>query len=234
MKTFEEFMNLELPKWPQCIITGTKISEKDALEIIRRTDRFFFTPAFAGNNKEWDNYIIDSLKIPCVNNLLSNEEFNDMMSKCSDWSKNWKFIYLPYLGNDYVSCACIEGAQGWCHPDGEIGYGYNIGKWPEVNEVYDEFKLIAETFPFLELECTLMRDEYCEQSESNHPIISFLVRDGEVECVDPGDRNIHREFDREIPDYSEIDESLFEKLITQGNDSKISKEIIDSWKKYVN
>lgn len=38
-----ELMERSLPKWPQMIVTGTPVSEMQALEIIRRTDVFFVT-----------------------------------------------------------------------------------------------------------------------------------------------------------------------------------------------
>jgi len=34
-----------LPKWPQMLVTGSPVSEEQALEIIRRTDNFFRLPS---------------------------------------------------------------------------------------------------------------------------------------------------------------------------------------------
>ena len=230
MRTREELLNLSLPKWPQCIITGTKIPEEQALEIIRRTDYFFTSTN--GNDKRKVNVITNILKIPDYRKLKDNSEYRAYHTASKQWKENWGLIELGYLYNDWILCDCIQGCQGWCNPDGTIDYHYNIGKWPECKEVLEELECIAKEWSFLELECTLMDGEYCDEDTS--PVISFLVRGGEVEVVDPKDRNVHEEFNRKLWSYDEnemLDKFSF--VSGQLSDSMISMEIIQSWTKFL-
>lgn len=237
MRTREELLNLSLPKWPQCIITGTKIPEEQALEIIRRTDRFFRSPDYC-NDKYTAKKIMKILSIPeCPSGTMSEDAARAVVRKyfsdVREWQSRWRYIYLNYLDNDWILCDTVQGVQGWCNPDGVIDYHYNIGKWPECREVLYDLTIIATEWPFLELECTLMNGEYCEEDIS--PVISFLVRNGEVEVIDPKERNIHQEFDRDFDreNWMHIDESVVSKLVLFGSDSAVSIEVIESWAKFL-
>lgn len=233
MRTTEELMGQGLPKWPQCIITGTKIPEDQALEIIRRTDWCFKSGYMLGNDKEYNHWLEEVLHLPGELMFHNSSSFEEYFKKEREWHDKWGFIFLQYLDNDWINSCMAQGAQGWCHPDGTIGYFYNIGKWPDTEEVYEELKKIATEWPFLELECTLMNDEYGE--DDSHPIISFLVRNGEVEVVDPEERNLHEEFNRTVPSASEVQDMSMKRLhniVTKGYDSMIPDEIIESWAKF--
>lgn len=229
-RTTEELLHLELPKWPQCIITGTKIPEDQALEIIRRTDCCFKSGGIFGNDKEYNHWLETVLHLPDDSMLQNFDSIAEYWKKEHEWHDKWGFIFLRYLDNDWINSCMAQGVQGWCHPDGEIGYFYNIGKWPEVYEVLEELELIASNFSFLELECTLMSDEYGEYD--SHPIVSFLVREGEVEVVDPEVRNLHEEFHRHVPTPGEVNDlafSRFHQVINSGYDSAISRDTIRKW-----
>ena len=240
MRTKEELMTQYLPKWPQCIVTGTKISEEQALEIIRRTDKFFNAPMYA-NDRNILEQIMRILAIPISPKHKEDnetyEEFNKRFQKYWDdireWQEKWGYVFLQYLYNDWVLCDMAQGAQGWCNPDGTIDYHWNIGKWPETQEVLDELELIASTWPFLELECTLMSKEYGE--EGSEPIISFLVRNGKVEVVDPLERDLRKEFNRPTWNYDETEATskLYKLIGGMGSDSAISLDTIKSWRSHL-
>lgn len=248
MKDSEEFVkSVALPKWPQCFITGTKISPEDALEIIRRTDIYFCWPSSGHSNcKEYSDWINSTLQIPLLTDsgtTLSAEEKLKIIQKYDEevhaWKTNWRCIDLNYLYNDYVMSSSACGCTGWCHPDGNIEYHHNIGKWPSVSEVYDDLKEIASNFPFLEMECTLKNTD--DRCGNNDPLISYLVRNGQVEIVDPGERNIHEEFHKNlITDNKEVEDieeqqwnDIMYRLITYGFTSNISRDVILSWRKYL-
>jgi hypothetical protein len=59
----------------------------------------------------------------------------------------------------------------------------NIGKWPTVLEILEDWKIIAEAFPYLDLICTVFDDEHCEDNKK--PLVSFVVKDGMVEISEP-------------------------------------------------
>lgn len=195
-----ELMMRGLPKWPQMIVTGTKVTKEQAEEIIRRTDSFY---TWGLGNNHW---FIEEAKIAlCLpeepEGRLGTDEYfklaNEYYEKKNAFLEAIGFINTNYVENDWISCSCFGGPHGWCHPDGEIGYCNNIGKWPSVEEVFNDFVKIAAAWPFLELEVTLMNKEECE--EDSKPVVSFLIRNGTVEPVDPAERNLREEFNRSFP-----------------------------------
>lgn len=192
MRTKEELFRLELPKWPQMIVTGESIPVTDALEIIRRTDRFFYT-CLGGNNERFNKLAKKAVFYPEYD---EDETFGDHWKKNTWWREHWGHIDLNYVLNDWVSCAFVNGPHGWCHPNGSIGFIDNVGKWPEVEEVYEDWVKIATAFPFVKVEATLMDREKCE--DGIKPVVSFLIRNGKVEIIDPQERNLHNEFGRKI------------------------------------
>lgn len=208
----EELLSRTLPKWPQMIVTGKTLEEEQALEIIRRTDRFFACPI--GNNHNFVEKAKNIVKYP-------KDGYNDII----EWEEKWGYISLEYVENDWISSAFIYGPHGWCHPDGSIAYALNIGKWPEVPEILNDWETIAQAFPFLEAEVTVMNNEHHCPSE---PVVSFLIRDGEVELVDPKVRNIHMEAFRIMPS----DPATLENMMRVLNDnyySKITLEQLQKW-----
>lgn len=82
--------------------------------------------------------------------------------------------------------------MGGAHGMGQIGCdGYYIGKYPSINRVYNEWKLIAEAWHFLKLRCQLWNTEYGESSDSDSesiiptPIVEFIIQNGTVATIKP-------------------------------------------------
>jgi hypothetical protein len=178
--TKEQAFSIGLPKWPQCIIHGKKITEEQALEIIRRTDTFFESYLCGGNNKSFNEKARKICKIPQMSKDF--ETYHEWVNRDKKWTEKWKKISLNFLSNSWVSSAFIYGPHGWCHPDGTIEYHFNIGKWPEVEEIYDDLIILSEHFPFLEMDVTIMSKEWVE--EENIPIITLRLKDGEITFID--------------------------------------------------
>ena len=179
----EKAFNIGLPKWCQMIIEGDKITEEQAIEIIKRTDTFFVGECF-GNNR---SYIKEAKRLFDIKDMsdFEKEDFNVRIEK---YFKNkeelilrWNSIELTHLVNRWISNSWIGGANGWCHPNGEIKYCDNIGKYPDVEEVYSDLEKLAAAFPFLNMTVTLMNGErdYCHNS-----LVSMKVSNGIVEFVD--------------------------------------------------
>lgn len=213
MEKDKELFSKSLPKWPQMIVTGTKVTVEQALEIIRRTDCFFYYPE--GNDSEFVHKVKSILKMP--------DEYEEELR----WGSEWGYIQNEYVYTDWICSDFIDGANGWIHPDGIIGYAYNVGKWPSVEELYNEWKTIAEAFPYLEVEVTLMDNEH---GEVCFPVVSFLIRNGIVELIDPAERNIHSEFCRNIPKENDHYDNLVR--ISRNDYSlceKIPLNVIKEW-----
>lgn len=173
----EEAFKIGLPKWPQCVINGEKITEQQALEIIRRTDNFFF--GYGGNNTQFNKRVEEICKRPDYNDF--GKDWNKYQEARENFEEKWRLIETNYINNDWISCCWIGGYHGWCHPDGTIAFCNNIGKWPDVEEVYEDLCILGENFPFLNLTCTLMNGEedYCDTS-----LVTMKLADGKVEFID--------------------------------------------------
>lgn len=195
-----------LPKWPQMIVTGKRVTADQAKEIIFRTDCFLSDASdYSGGNARSFNR---NYRTKAGLDLLRVER--EYPEGHTYWEVDWekqdalrealKFIHTEYVTNNWGSCAFIFGPHGWCHPDGTILYNDNIGKWPEFESVYEDWVKIAEAFPFLDLNVTLMNKESCE--DDSIPVINFRVANGKV-TVEPPDLSVHcdpplREFEEDF------------------------------------
>lgn len=161
--------NRALPKWPKMLVTGESVTIEQAKEIIRRTDTFFeYAPRTSRGYVGW---VKSSLKIP--------EGWRELRR----WQESWGLIRTEYVHNSWISSSFIYGPHGWCHPDGTIAFGDNIGKWPSVSEVLSDWTLLAKEFPFLNLDVTLFDGEECE--DNILPVVSITVRSGEAIVCEP-------------------------------------------------
>lgn len=203
-----------LPKWPQMLVVGETISVEQAKEIIRRTDTFLTCPwrFCGGNNEKWNNWAKNILGISDIL-ALEKEASNNEDSKIT-WQmldkvrenigQKLHWISTEFVSNSWASNAYIFGPHGWCHPDGRIGFTDNIGKWPDVEDVFKDWCILAKEFPFLKLTATLFYGEQCE--ENSVPVITFLVENGKVSAHKP-EEMMHR-FDEFKFDIDRSDEAL--------------------------
>lgn len=167
--------NAWLPKWPQMIVTGEPVTVEQAKEIIRRTDRAFTFPG-GGNNRKYLKWFRDTVRMP--------EDWQEL----GLFQEKWGVIETQYVHNNWISSSYVLGPHGWCHPNGKIGFVDNIGKHPSVQDVLDDWNLLAKEFPFLKLAITLMSGEFC--GEDIYPVVSIVVSDGQAVQV-PADLTLH-------------------------------------------
>lgn len=164
-------MDVDLPKWSRIVISGRDVTKDQAAEIILRTDGLYFSC----NDDEWKRQLHQCLGIKNLDNYF--EELQIIKEKL-------KILDLDYLRNRQIASSYIFGPHGWCSWEGKIGCdGYNIGKYPTVESVLEEWKLIANTWKFLDLKCQLWDGEYYE--EESRPVIEFIVKNGEVTSCSP-------------------------------------------------
>jgi hypothetical protein len=213
----EEFFDLTLPKWPGLLVKGEKITEEQAAEIILRTSGWI-----SCNDHNFTNdvncliYDVENDETPPyydkVNGLI-REKIGVEKDDTEAWNKIWEYrgkrdeelgmIDLCYLSNHQICSCWIGGTHGWCNWDGTISScNYNIGKWPTIGEVYDEWKLIAKAFPFLDLRCQLLNHEQCspEMSPNPGPVIEFRVKGGKVKMSIPA-RTLLESIDVDFKDF---------------------------------
>jgi len=173
-------MNEDLPKWSRIVISGKKITEEQAYEIIIRTDDLYFST----NDCDWRKQLYQCLGIKNLDNYFP--DFNELQAI----KEKLGSLDINYLYNRQIASSYIFGPHGWCSWNGDIGCdGYNIGKYPSVDSVLKEWKLIANTWKFLELNCQLWN---CEYGEEGKPVVEFIIKNGEVIVNKPNSVLFHR------------------------------------------
>lgn len=208
MTDLQHFFNRDLPKWPKMLVTGKPVTVEQAQEIIRRTDSFFGYFG-GGNNHKYIARVREALGMSPSRTLYDStpEERRVASEKMDTWREEWGYIYTEYVINSWISCNFIFGPHGWCHPDGTIFFADNVGKWPSVREVYEDWNILARHFPFLEVDITLFDGE--AGKERIKPVVSMRVREGvvlfseEIIHRDPseGARRDFRTLDQFLPFY---------------------------------
>lgn len=188
----QELFNKGLPKWPAIVVKGKPVTEDQAKEIIIRTDSFYF----GCNDREWESQINSMVYGVGAGNSNDLEAYLKKKHNVNDWSDYWqvKDSYvkkygrledLQYLQNSRISSSWIGGPHGWCSWNGRIGCSnYNIGKWPSTEGVYNEWVIIAEAFPFLDLKCQLM-DSEAGENEDPKPVVEYEIKNGKVKIYEP-------------------------------------------------
>ena len=171
----EQFFSINLPKWPECRVKGETVTRDQAAEIIIRTQSFYFCT----NDKQFERELFYCLEVDYVNKW-PHYDFDEKQKKAEEYH----CLDLEYLENARIVSSFIGGPNGWINWNGIVQQtGKNIGKWPDVQTVYEEWVKIAEAFPFLNLTCQLFDGEGCE--ENTKPVIEFQVKDGKVEMSLP-------------------------------------------------
>jgi len=165
--------NVGLPKWPAISVAGKSVTEEQAAEIIIRCQDFHFF----SNDKKWKNQLNDTIG-------LFGPTSNAYYTELENVQKRYQILGVEYLTIDRIASSYVCGPNGWIDWTGEIFQNNkNIGKWPTIKEVYDEWCLIAKAFPFLELTCILHSAEYNEANPL--PVVQYDIADGNVNVGPP-------------------------------------------------
>ena len=172
-------------KWPAMLITGEKVTEEQAMDIIIRTDEAVVNPNMYtfGNNQDFGKQWAKLIDV-----RYDYDESVYSRSECIN------FVSLEYLYNHLLGSCWIGGSHSWIWEDGSIFRFSNIGKWPSTEKVFDELKQIAQAVPYLKLKVTLfdeqvMPDFYISgqkitdaayEDVLDKALCSFTVENGEV------------------------------------------------------
>lgn len=168
---------VKLPKWPAFLVTGKKVTEDQAIEILFRTQPFVST-----NDDAFLEYVKDSIRRKLGDRFVPDYPYSIFPREAFD---NIREVY--FIGNHRIAASYIGGPHGWCDWDGTIfSNSTNIGKWPSVEGVYREWSVVAEAFPFLSLRCQLLDGEWVEEGERK-ALVEFRVEGGKVEAFIPED-----------------------------------------------
>lgn len=233
-----------LPEWPQMYVTGKPVTLEQAKEIIRRTDTFFDWGG--GNNHEYNRWVKETLGIPPdpwfgygydqesldqrdrwekLSPEERQKERDAYAEKRAAWEGRWNCVRTSYVHNNWISCSFIGGPHGWCHPDGNIGFVDNVGKWPSVTEIYEDWKTLVEAFPFLDVAVTLFSGESCE--ENAEPVVTLLVKDGQVTLAEPND--VHHDNHPKATRRDDSVDSATDEFIGSWGNPRREQGIPDEW-----
>lgn len=243
-RTEMDLLGMGLPKWPQHYVTGTPVTVDQAKEIIRRTDSFF-CHGYGGNNRQYNSWVRKTLGMAPdywdrptrpfpKDDAPQAEKDADLEARRAEnaedrrltelFEKRWHPLSTEYVHNSWISCAFIGGPHGWCHPDGKIGYVDNVGKWPSVESIFNDWKLLAEAFPFLDIGVTLYDGESCE--DGTRPVVSMMVRESKVTLVDPAVENVH---DRHAKAYRRGGRTDGTEVMALMTDPRREQGVPDEW-----
>lgn len=64
------------------------------------------------------------------------------------------------------------------NPDGTIYFNQNIGKWPNVEEIFSDLEAIAKNFPTLDFKGSVFNNNY--NNDDMIHVFSFKVKKGKV------------------------------------------------------
>lgn len=159
--------NFDTEVYPLIYITGESISKEQAFEIIRRTDLFFFQPERSTESMNLkkdldmpmnsdDLFYIAEHRLDKIRLFYDRNEYKKAIDV---WADKWGCLNINHFHNDIISSSA---PICWCHPNGEIyfnGYFYiNVTNF--IESVYNDWKIIANEFKFLNLRVLCFRLGY--------------------------------------------------------------------------
>lgn len=200
----------DLSKWPRLLVIGQPVTEQQANEIIIRTTtwRYLFT-----NDKEWATAIHRAAGIT----MRDNNCWPDMEA-ANAFVADMCVLPLEYLANHRIVSPHIIGPHGWCDWDGTIAcWDYNIGKWPTIETVWEEWVTIADAFPYLNLTAQLVPRE----GAAPQPVVEFRVFGGRVSVRPSPPRQIH-----EAGDVSEA--RVIHRLLAPGGERGVTLDRLNT------
>jgi hypothetical protein len=160
---------IELTKWPRLLVMGLPVTREQTNEIIFRTTDWAFQRC---NLRDWQ--LIAQQALTEITDAPDFSRYD--REAMAQWEGKYDILPVNYLVNRRVMSSWFGGAHGWCNWDGQIfAADYNIGKWPLVSEVEDEWRVIAAAFPYLKLRAQLLPDE-----GDSEAAVEFFVEAGEV------------------------------------------------------
>lgn len=174
-------------KWPLLVVAGTPVTHEQANDILIRTNNWVGGHT---NSKDWRAWVAELVGQPLEPDYWGEEISTRFdMLKIHMWNQK-RFLKelgapeLEHLANERIYSSWIGGAKGWCNWDGTIGTSnYNVGKWPGIDEIGQEWERIAKAFPYLKLRSQLFPDE----GKGDWPAVEYIVGYGTSRMVVPHD-----------------------------------------------
>ncbi|MDD4866188.1 MAG: hypothetical protein PHQ28_03380 [Mycobacterium sp.] len=156
----------DLTKWPRLLVVGDPVTPRQANEILLRTDAWLF----ATNDRMFESVVCQLIG-------ATGDQGRPDLAAIDGFRRSISALDLHYMGNSRILTAMLGGPYGWCDWDGRVGCAsYNIGKWPSVDAVTEDWQAIAAAFPYLDLSAQVVTHE----GEGN-VAAEWVVKEGRVE-----------------------------------------------------
>jgi len=197
-------------KWPRLIVAGQPVTEAQADEILIRTCVLYYLHC---NDHDWDHIVA---RIVFKDERAAEHDFP--FQRMRDRVEELGVLNLAYLETYRISSSWIGGPRGWCDWDGRIGSVYNVGKWPSVEEIGDEWSQIAAAFPYLDLTAQLVSGEGIGQLCGQ-----WRVKDGVAAAEAPGELLVPPAQQEKAADAA-IAHFFAERLFNPGSERGVSPE----------
>jgi len=168
-------------KWPRLIVVGTPVTPAQAEHILVRTNAYLMC-----NDHAWEKAarkimgLVDMYDDFDESRREERGYLLEIINAEQASKENLGILPLNYLYNTRIASSYIGGFHGWCNWDGAIGCAdYNIGKWPNEEEITEEWAQIANAFPYLNLASQAV--SMCDDDPANgHVWGTWYVKDGAV------------------------------------------------------
>lgn len=162
-------------KWPALFVVGPRLTEAQANEVIVRMTVPYM---LIGNDEEWGRLVHETLGFTFTERYgLENYQRYDQ--ECRRVERELGTVHTEYLDlTGRVYSAMIGGSHGWCDWDGTISSVYNVGKWPSVEELTEQWTDVARAFPFLSLTAQAFDLEVIEMQGGELPVAQWTIADG--------------------------------------------------------
>ena len=176
--TPEQLEKINLKKWPGMMVMGKRVELGQAMEILIRTSGFYFS----SNEHAFDRQLYEAAGVK----FKEDETYfgrSDSETYKAAYARYRILNGITYLCNHQIVTAYVGGPYGWMNWGGEVvtSPAYNIGKWPDAPGILEEWRIIAEAFPYLDLRCQLYDKEECE--EDPQPLVEYVVKDGKAKAI---------------------------------------------------
>jgi hypothetical protein len=137
------------------------------------------------NDHAWEREVLAVLGVP-VNH--TEKWFNAASYEGAQaWYRSINGLDLHYVSNSRIMSAWIGGPHGWLDWDGNVGCStWNIGKWPSLEAVTEDFTAIAAAFPYLNFHAQLITNGGDE--ETGEVAAQYRVIGGVAALVEPIER----------------------------------------------
>jgi hypothetical protein len=198
------------------VVHGRPISTSQANEVIvRMADPYWLM----GNDKQWERLTHEAFGITTIDRHgLENYQAYDL--ECKRVHRELGTVHAGYLGlAGRIYTSMISGPYGWCDWDGTIRGAYNVGKWPSVAELDEQWHSVASAFSFLSLTVQIFDKESCELEGDESPVAQWTISDGVARFDDEPGPSLLPTLD---PEATKIDESWFRRFNTPGFERGVS------------